>query len=107
MAILKGALLYLHLVIASGLVFYMHIFVPVVLPDAFSRFIYPFGGLYFQLSPLLSIFVGFGASYLYFKLFRVERPAKRALISTIIGTVLFWSSCLALMCALAPALRNM
>lgn len=85
----------------------MHILVPIVLPDTFPRLIYSFRELYFQLSPFLSILAGFGASYFYFKLFRVERPAKQAIISTIVGTVLFWSSCIALLCALAPGLSNM
>ncbi|MDQ7038771.1 MAG: hypothetical protein Q9N26_06185 [Aquificota bacterium] len=98
---MRGFVLYLHFLVASLLVFVSHILVIFVIPDLLKT------GIYYELFPILPVLAGFGVSYLYFRIFRVERPAMRAVISTITGTVLFLGSCLALVCSIAPALRNM
>jgi len=91
--------LYLHLVVASSIVFLMHIIVPVVALNTVGRV---FGGdALFQLMPVFSISAGYGVSHFCLKAFRVESPGRRAIIATIIGTVLFWGSCLAFVCSLA------
>ncbi len=94
-----GLKLYVHLTVASLIVFLMHIITPVVVLNTVGRL---FGDdLWFQLTPILSILAGYGASRFYLKSFRVERPGRRALVATITGTVLFWGSCLAFVCSLA------
>ena len=77
----------------------MHIITPVIVLNTLGRV---FGGdLWFQLIPLLSVFTGYWASRLYLKSFRVDSPGRRAVVATLTGTVLFWSSCLALVCSMA------
>lgn len=94
-----GLKLYLHMVVASSIVFLMHIITPVVLLNTVGRV---FGGdVLFQLMPVLSILVGYGASRFYLKAFSVDSPGRRAIMATITGTVLFWGSCLAFVCSLA------
>ena len=107
MEILRGLVLYLHFIVASVIVFFSHILVAFMIPDLFPKLVSLTGGAYFQLTPFLSVLTGFGLSYLYFRRLGIDRPAKRALVSTITGTVLFWGSCVALVCSIAPALRNM
>ena len=91
--------LYVHFLAASLIVFAMHILTPIIVLNTVARVLS--GGFWFQILPFLSVGAGLGFSYLYMKLFRVERPFTRALISTITGTVLFWGSCLAFVCSVA------
>ena len=91
--------LYAHLIVASSVVFLIHIITPVVVLNTVGRL---FGGdVWFQLTPILSVLAGYVASRFYLKSFRVERPERRALMATIAGTVLFWGSCFAFVCSLA------
>jgi hypothetical protein len=83
----------MHIVVASLLVFFLHIFT------------------LFYISVLqitnLSPVVGFGFAYLYFRVLKVEGAVRKALLSTLIGTALFYASCFYITISIAPALMNM
>ena len=85
----------------------MHFFVPIVIPDSFPKVIYPLKDFYFTLSPFIAIASALGLSYLYAKAVKLENPFRKAILATLMGTFIFWASCIGLLCALAPALRNM
>ena len=104
---LRAVLNVFHITICTIVTAYLHYFIPVVIPDKFPRLIYPIHDLYYDLAPLSTIFTSIVFSYLYMRLVRAPSPFKKAIISVITGTVLFWASCIGILCAIAPALRNM
>ncbi|NPA41476.1 MAG: hypothetical protein GXO18_04300 [Aquificae bacterium] len=91
-----------HMVVASFLAFLVHPLIFFGLIPAFP----PLQDL-LMLAEVIALGLGFLVSYAYFRVFRVDNPKHKALIAMIVGMVLFWGSCFALICALAPALTNM
>ncbi len=98
--------LVVHFLVTSFFVVCLHIFFSFILPDVFPT-VRSIIGNYNEFSPFFSIAVGFGASYIYFRVFKVDNPLSKAGIATAIGTVMFWGSCIAILCVLAPGLSNM
>ncbi len=100
-------LTFLHVILSVIAVVYLHYFVAIVLPDRFRKIIYPFQEFYFEVWPFLALILALVVTYPYMKVVRVDAPFRKALLSTLIGSVLFWGSCIGLLCAIAPGFRNM
>jgi len=86
-------------VISSALVFLVHIITPIVVLNTVARL---FGGsTWFQFIPIASLLAGYGVALLYFRAVGMEGAKRRAVISVITGSVLFYGSCLAFVCSIA------
>lgn len=91
--------LYIHLLVSISFVFLAHIVTPIVVLNTIGRL---FGGpLWFQITPLISMAVGYWIAFTYLKTLKIDHPRRKALVATVTGTVLFWGSCLAFVCSLA------
>ena len=100
-------LTFFHVIVSVITVVYLHYFVAIVLPDRFRKLIYLFHEFYYEMWPFLTLLLALVVTYLYMKVMRAGAPFRKALLSTLIGSILFWGSCIGLLCAIAPGLKNM
>ncbi len=91
--------LYIHLIISTLIVLVIHIITPIVVLNTVARILG--GPLWLQITPLISIVVGYWIAFTYLKTLKIDHPRRKALVAAITGTVLFWGSCLAFVCSLA------
>jgi len=60
-----------------------------------------------NLTLFFGIALSYGIAYTYLRVAKVKNASGKALISIIVALVLFYGSCAALVCSIAPALSNM
>jgi len=106
---LRKFLTCVHLILSTVVAYFIHYYMIVGGPDILRPLVHPFWDLelYYQIFPLIAVLVSLGITYLYMKAVRVKAPFLKALFSTLMGTVLFWASCIGLIYMLAPGLSNM